>query len=110
MKFKPKKWYWILTWPFAHNNYTLIGKTLHYPKGLFPSETIIRHEMVHVEQKEKYGTLHFLFKYLFLLPLFYNPFRYRVEYQAYKAAQGYSDDRIHKILSSYRYGWLLWRS
>lgn len=109
MNIKQKNWVWWITWPFAHNNYTTIGDTIYYPKGHKPTETVIDHEKIHAMQQKKEGVLWFILKYLLFLPVFYNPFRYRMEYEAYKQAQGYSDEKIHSILSSYKYGWLKWR-
>jgi len=96
----------MFTFPFAHANYTTVGDTLYYPEGSYPTKRTIEHEEIHSQQQKKYGLFSFLFKYIFVFPFVYNSFRYKMEYEAYKNANKYSDEKIHKILSSYMYGWL----
>lgn len=106
MRIKEKNLLWYLTFPFAHKNYTTIGKTIYYPKDKKPSQRIIDHEYIHYLQQKKYGLLKFLFLYLFAFPLFYNPWRYKWEYEAYKKGSHLNDETIRELLSSYKYGWL----
>lgn len=106
MKMKVKSWVWKLTWPFAHMNYTTLGNTLYYPEGYPPSSTSVEHEEVHAKQQKDVGVVWFVIQYLLFFPVLYNPFRYKMEYQAFKQAQGYSDEKIHEILTSRAYGWL----
>lgn len=106
MKFKVKSWIWKLTFPFAHNNFTVLGKTIFYPKGYFPTNHVVEHEFIHMEQRRYVGNFWFYFAYLFALPILYNPWRYKWEYEAYKHG-GLSDEQIHRILRSYKYGWLI---
>lgn len=106
MKLKIKSWVWYLTFPFAHNNYTTIKDTIYYPKGFPPSDSVIRHEVIHSCQQAKVGAFKFIFLYLFALPFFYNPWRYKWEYEAFTKGSGYSDEETKKILGSYMYGWL----
>lgn len=106
MILKEKSWVWKLTF-FAANNYTTIGDTLYYPKGFPPIRTIVLHEEIHSLQQKRVGLYKFIFLYIFALPFIWNPWRYRWEYEAYFDGSGLSDQEIKKILSSYRYGWLL---
>jgi len=106
LKLKQKSFLWWLTFPFAHNNFTIIGKTLYHPRGVIPQEHIIRHETVHVIQMEEIGTLNFYLLYLLCFPFFFNKWRWQFEFEAHKIGQKYDDQTIKNILGSYRYGWL----
>lgn len=106
MKLKPKNIFWYLTFPFAHSNYTAIGNTIYHPKNKIPSQRIVNHEMIHQEQQKKVGFYKFMFLYIFCLPLFYNPWRFKWEFEAYTKGTGISEDQTRKILKSYQYGWL----
>jgi len=109
MKVKRKSWIWWLTFPFAHNNWTTIWNTIYGPREDCPYETI-RHEEVHSAQQHRWGWALlpvWIFCYVFLLPLFWNPFRYKWEYEAFVEGSWYSDEQTRKILRSYRYGWLI---
>jgi hypothetical protein len=67
LKTKTKGWPWALTWPFAHNNFTTIWKTLYCPKGSVPSNEILRHEKIHSDQQRRWtliGLPLWLFLYL----------------------------------------------
>lgn len=107
MKFKEKSWIWKLTWPFAHNNYTVILGTIYYPRGNFPSMSIIRHEEIHEEQRKRVGNISFYFRYLFCLPILWNKFRYSCEFEAYTKGSGMSEEEAKKMLRRSTYGWLL---
>lgn len=103
---KPKSFLWALTFPFAHNNYTTIGKTIYYPRNRDGvPQSVVEHEKVHMQQMDDIGHFKFYFKYLFCLPFIKNDFRYRMEYEAYKSGSK-SEKEIHKILTSFAYGWL----
>ncbi len=106
MKFKQKSWIWIFTYPFAHKNYTLILNTLFYPKGFYPTKQIIKHELIHVDQIKKYGSLKFYFLYLFAFPLFWNQFRFNVEYEAYRVGSKIGKKRTVEFIQK-KYGWLI---
>lgn len=109
MNLKEKSWIWKLTGPFASNNYTTIWDTIYYPKGDPPHEGVIAHEEIHSIQQHSWGLLAlplWIFCYLFVLPVFWNPFRFKWEYEAYKIGSGWSDSQIKFILRSGAYGWL----
>lgn len=83
MRLIEKSWVW---GPFK-NSYTTIGDIVFYPKGTkqIPSSAL-KHEAIHIEQQKELGFLKmawWLFKYVFCLPVLYNPFRYKVEMEAY---------------------------
>lgn len=72
------------------------------------------HEEVHYYQQEQWynkawllGLFAWFFLYLFCLPILFNPFRRRVEREAYKQANKLSDKQIDKLLKSKWYGWLI---
>lgn len=105
-KLKEKSWVWKLTFPFAHSNFTALNGVIYHPKGELPSESMIKHESIHLRQQKEVGVIKYLFLYLFCLPFFINPWRTKWEIEAYREAQGLSDDEIYEILSSKMYGWL----
>lgn len=105
-KLKHKSWLWYFTFPFAHSNYTTVGETIYHPKGKVPSQMIIDHELIHIQQQKDVGLVKYLFLYLFCLPLFYNPWRYKWEYEAYIKGSKYPESFVKKLLSSVSYGWL----
>lgn len=88
------------------NAYTLVGNTIWYPKGRPPSNDTIAHEMIHKRQMDKVGEWKFYFLYLLCFPFFYNPWRYKWEYEAYSEANGMTKDDIDKMLATSTYGWL----
>ncbi len=106
MILKEKTFLWYLTFPFAHRNYTTIGKTIYYPKDHPPTLEIVAHESIHFAQQTEVGFVKYLFLYLFCLPFLYNPWRYKWEFEAYTKGSGYSEEQTKKILKSYKYGWL----
>ena len=103
---KEKAWYWKLTGPFASDNYTTIGNTLYYPKDSPPTPEIVAHEEIHVKQQEAEGVLKFMALYLLALPLFYNPWRFKWEYEAYTQGSKWSDTQTRAELKTAAYGWL----
>jgi hypothetical protein len=107
MTIKRKSWLWWFTFPFAHNNYTTIGKTIYYPNGYPPSPRIIRHEAMHSFQQSQVGIVKFLLLYLFALPFFWNPWRYRWEMEAYIFGSQLDEAEARRILRSVAYGWLI---
>ena len=103
LKIKEKGWLFNLLVP---KSFTLVGDTLYYPPGKLPSETVMLHELVHVQQMEEVGKLKFWFLYLFCFPILWNPWRKRWETEAYLKAQKYKQDKIDKRLNTRLYGWL----
>lgn len=86
-------------WPFI-----IIDKRLN-----IISESLIRHEMVHLEQQRKWaiyglgiGLLAWYFIYLFCLPVMFNRFRRKWETEAFKA-QGFQEEKIVEILKKKPY-------
>lgn len=111
MTFKHKSWIWWLTWPFAHptsNMFTLIGNTLYIPRNHEISDSLIRHENIHVEQIKREGLLKYYFLYLFCLPLFYNPWRKKWELEAYINGSKITEQMALEKIRKVSYGWLLW--
>lgn len=66
---------------------------------------IIRHERIHLQQQKEQGSIKFLFLYIFALPLFYNPWRYKWEWEAYTKS-GTSKEKAKEYLQSWHYGFL----
>lgn len=108
MRLKEKSWIWKLSFPFAHNNYTMnpINGTLYYPKGNLPSERTIEHEKIHERQANRVGRWRFVLLYLFWLPVWKNRFRWDAEMEAYVLGSKITKDQAAKILRSAAYGWL----
>lgn len=109
MKEKEKGRMWKLTGPFASDNYTTLWDTIYYPKGLPPSEVIVRHEEIHSRQQHEWGRLAlplWVFCYLFVLPVLWNPFRKKWEMEAYIKGSGIDEQMAREILSGKAYGWL----
>lgn len=107
MKIKQKSWVWKLTWPFAHSNFTTINGIIYYPKDILPNKVVIKHEEIHMKQQQEVGLVKFLLLYLLALPLFYNPWRYKWEYEAYTKGSGYSAELAKAKLKTKTYGWLI---
>lgn len=105
-KIKQKGWIWKLTYPFAHSNYTVIGSTIFCPNDKLPPAYILKHEKIHVLQRQKYGAFLFYFLYLFALPFVWNPFRYKWEMEAYIKGSKLNEKEAKKLLQSPMYGWL----
>lgn len=106
MILKQKSLIWKLTWPFASDNYTTIGETIYFPIGNPPNEETINHESIHIEQQKQVGMFKYLFLYLFALPIFWNPYRWKWEFEAYTKGTKISESETIKILTSSAYGWL----
>ncbi|MDP3728375.1 MAG: hypothetical protein Q8R18_02870 [bacterium] len=108
---KKKSWLWWFT-IFANSNVTTTISPHIYvcknfstlPKSI--QERIIKHEKIHLQQQKEQGLVKFLFLYIFALPLFYNPRRYKWEYEAYTKS-GTSEKQAKEYLSSWHYGFLL---
>lgn len=83
---------------YLQKNFYLLPKSL--------QERILKHEAVHLKQQEQTGIFKFLFLYIFILPIFYNPWRYKWEYEAYKST-GHNPSWIKQMLGGWHYGWLL---
>ncbi len=110
MKLKMKKWYWKLTWPFAHANYTTIWNTIYCPNDSKITLSTVKHEEIHYAQQKRWGWFFlplWIVCYLLFLPFLWNPFRYKWEYEAFYKGSRYSHNDIVKILKSRAYGWLL---
>jgi hypothetical protein len=101
MKTKVKKWYWL----GFNKTYTAIGNTIYCPPGCEPSQEIIKHEMVHMNQQKRVGLFLFIFLYLFCLPVLWNPWRKKWETEAYKA-NGLGPRDIKNKLKTSTYGWI----
>jgi len=99
-----KPWWWII----SRRAYTTVGHTIYFPKGrsLHPASAIYDHEIIHVNQQEEVGLVKYIFLYLFCLPLFYNPWRWKWEYEAYLYGSKWKHEDIVKKLNSELYGWL----
>ena len=73
--------------PSLRSYWLTIGNTIYYPDSVenpTDEHALIRHELVHVQQYEKYGTLLFIFLYLFVpLPIGFAYFRWYFEREAY---------------------------
>lgn len=106
---KQKSWIWWLT-VFANPNTTsTIYPNIYLSKNFynFSKETqnrIIKHEQIHLEQ-QKNNLIKYLFLYIFTFPLFYNPWRYNWEYEAYTKS-GTSIKKTKEYLSSWNYGFI----
>ena len=106
---KQKSWLWNLTIFANTNTTTTIYPNIFLSKNFYQlskkqQNTILKHEKIHLNQ-QKQGRLKFLFLYIFCLPFFYNPWRYKWEYEAYTKS-GTSKKRTKQLLSSWHYGWL----
>lgn len=106
MTIKNKTWLWYLTFPFAHNNVTTLNGVIYKPKRLTLTPKMIEHEKIHLAQQKEVGCFKFLFLYLFALPFFWNPWRFRWEMEAYEYGTKLSYLQSLNIVKSFRYGWL----
>ena len=113
MKIENKLCIWWLTFPFAHPTsgvFTTIWTTIYMPRGWSTvPEDIERHEKIHSEQQKSwtvFGLPLWLLLYLFALPVFFNPFRFRWEFQAYIEGSKVDQAEAFRLLSSKSYGWL----
>lgn len=64
------------------------------------------HEQIHYEQQDRwwswagpFGLLIWYFLYLFVLPVGWNPFRWKWEYEAYRNGSKYEPERIVRMLT-----------
>lgn len=106
MELREKGWIWKLTWPFAHNNATTFNGVIYYAKGKYPSYLRIAHEQIHLDQEKQVGQWKFALLYLLALPILWNPWRYKWEWEAYYRGTRLKEEEIKKKLRSYKYGWL----
>lgn len=85
-----------------------------YPFILYPHHPctgrLLDHEMIHARQQVCWLWFGFFLPYLLLFPVWFNPFRFRWEYHAYKQGSKLSDEQIKKKLGSKDYGWLSWKA
>lgn len=73
-------------------------------------DTVLEHERVHYRQVDRwwavagpFGWLAWYFLWLFVLPVGWNPFRWRWEYEAYRTHT--TDEAARKVLRGY---YMLW--
>lgn len=111
MAVKIKTWVWWLTIfanPKVHTTvypHIYVSEEFYFwPKSL--RERIIKHEEVHLKQQKEVGVFKYFFLYLFILPIFWNPWRYNWEIEAYTAT-GHSLAVAKKYLRKWNYGWLI---
>lgn len=97
---------------FMDGFWTTLGRTIYYPRGLTQPErcaTILRHELVHVRQFERYGVLLMGILYLLVpLPFGFSYFRWRFEREAYLvnlAAGERPSDLAHRLWTGYGWPW-----
>lgn len=111
MAIKEKSWIWWLS-VFANPNvHTTIYPHIYVIPGFnsWPNklkERILLHEKIHLEQQKEVGFWKYLFLYIFVLPLFWNPWRYKWEIEAY-VKSGHSHEKAREFLRKWNYGWLL---
>ncbi len=110
MAIKEKSWIWWLTIFANPQVHTTIYPHIYVVKGFdaWPEELkkrIIVHEKVHLRQQFEVGIVKYLFLYLFVLPLFWNPWRYDWEFEAYTSS-GHSENKAREYLTRWNYGWL----
>lgn len=108
---KQKSWLWYLTIFASPNVHTTLYPHIYVSKDFnsFHKELqqrIITHENIHLKQQKEHGLMKFLFLYIFVLPFFYNPWRYKWEFEAYTKS-GTSKEQTKAYLSSLNYGFLL---
>jgi hypothetical protein len=111
---KTKNWFWNLTIFASCKNNTTIGSTIYVESDWkqlekWQQNSIILHERTHIAQQQANGVLKFMFLYFLCLPLFWNPWRYKWEYEAYKneGINDFDEDSVRRLLRSWRYGWLI---
>lgn len=78
------------------------------PKARKPREQILAHEKIHHRQQDKFwtwggiiGLFYWYFLYLLVLPIGWNPFRWKWEYEAFKEGSGYDHEYIVKYLRGF---------
>lgn len=107
---KQKSWLWYFTIFASPKVTTTLYPNIYVSKNFYnlskeSQKRIIKHEEIHLKQ-QKNQLLKYLFLYIFVLPLFYNNWRYKWEYEAYTQS-GTSKKLTEKYLHSWRYGFLL---
>jgi hypothetical protein len=112
MVIKEKSWIWWLTIFASPKVHTTIYPNIYvakrfnsWPKKL--RERIIRHEKVHLRQQQEIGLLKYLFLYIFVLPVLWNPWRYQWEMEAYMNGSGYSIEKAKEYCKGWNYGFLI---
>jgi len=121
---KVKNWWWNFTifmncrisnaiWPFGIFLARAYKRVEDLERDPRTRKTIL-HEEYHLEQQFKwyirghvFGLFAWYFCYVFILPFFFNPFRWRWEAEAYMKAQNYNAKEIEGILSGWTYGKLV---
>lgn len=107
---KKKSWLWYFTILANPKVNTTISPHIYVSKDFdtFPKtfqERILKHEKIHLKQQQEQRILKYLFLYIFIFPILYNPWRYKWEYEAY-IKSGTSKENTKKYLSSWHYGFL----
>ncbi len=97
-------------WPWFPAAGITIGRHVFLKKELQGNQLLLAHELVHVGQMAKTGTLWFLLRYIFILPILWSPFRARAEAEAcaVEARAGYAIDGDKGLAASIAcaaYGW-----
>ncbi|MAG60708.1 hypothetical protein CL619_02870 [archaeon] len=111
MVIKEKSGFWWLSIFANPNVHTTIYPNIYVAKGFdtWPETLktrILLHEKVHLKQQEEVGLWKYLLLYIFVLPLFWNPWRYSWEFEAYTKS-GHSEKKAREFLSAWNYGWLI---
>jgi hypothetical protein len=107
---KAKKWYWWFTIFASPTVTTTIYPNIYLSQGFYKlskrsQNQIIKHEKIHLKQQEDTGLLLYLLLYCLCFPLFYNPWRYKWEIDAYMES-GVSIEQAKINLGLWNYGWL----
>ena len=107
---KTKSWLWWFTLFANPHVTTTLYPHIYVCKDFYSlsqetQKRIIKHETIHLQQQKQHGLIKFLFLYIFVFPLFYNPWRYKWEWEAYTKS-GTSKEKTKEYLSSWNYGFL----
>ncbi len=107
---KKSHWWWLTIFAHPYTS-TAIYPNIYLTRS-FDSEPkevqdyLLRHEKIHLEQQKKVGVLKYHLLYVFVLPLFWNPWRFEWELEAYVNA-GMDEETALSYVRSWTYGWLL---
>ena len=113
MAIKEKSWIWWFTLFANPKVHTTLFPHIYVAKGFnsWPKELrnrIISHEKIHLRQQREIGLVKYLFLYLLVLPLFWNPWRYNWEFEAY-VGSGHSEEKAKEYCAAWNYGWLIFK-
>ncbi len=103
-------WWWLTIFAHPYTSTTIcphiyLTRSYHLQEKEV-QEYLILHENVHLKQQKETGLLKFLFLYIFVFPLFWNPYRYKWELEAYQKA-GMKKETAKKYTKAWNYGFLL---